>query len=792
MGRQEGATAISSKEKATKGGPIPGWVSQACFLGILVAASLVASLSIRFLLFGPVRDGRSGASYWSFVAYSVEALQNAFFPSLLVGAVVFVAYRFWSRGRKRPFSRQLVFGLGGLSVFYGAMTLIGYAMAGAQPFPRATWLLAWAFGMLGFVSYMVSRRIAPSLRDQLPYSRTAQVFIDVAVVACALAFAYLIRFDGLPPDHYQKQFLLVAPYAVLLYLGMNLIWGVHSFVWRFTSLREALVIAQSAASASLVALVLRILLLEDYDAVRVPFGVLVAHAALSFVGLLGARGLRRIQFHYHQGRRRGTRFSGGTRDVLLVGAGDTGMMLTQELAKRPDFNIVGFLDDDPQKRLRVINGIRVLGTTRELRNVVSAHGVREIILSMPTAPKNVARRVVADAESLGLKTLTVPSLSEIVLGKVRLGRLRPVRMEDLLGRASIEFPSDDRQLIAAYAGKRILVTGAAGSIGSELVRQLKDFAPSEIILLDKDENGLYEIGLEARDDYPGKIAEVMADIRDARRIDYVFARYRPQAVLHAAAYKHVPMMEHNPSEAIFNNVLGTRNIVEAAARHGAASFLLISTDKAVNPTNVMGASKRVAEMIVRRQAMTTGKMRSCCVRFGNVLGSRASVVPLFTKRIAQGRNIPVTHPEIRRYFMTIPEAVQLVLQAGSLALRGETFVLDMGDPVRIVDLAKDLIEQSGLVPGEDIEIEFTGLRAGEKLFEELLIDPERGTRSTKYPKIFVDPPAEESQELLDAALNDLEAAAAAEDFERIYRTFERLDIGYLRRIVPLSERAVKG
>ena len=284
---------------------------------------------------------------------------------------------------------------------------------------------------------------------------------------------------------------------------------------------------------------------------------------------------------------------------------------------------------------------------------------------------------------------------------------------------------------------------------------------------------------------------MVADVRDPRRLENVFARFQPEAVLHAAAYKHVPMMEHNPSEAIFNNVLGTRNLVETAARHGAGFFLLISTDKAVNPTNVMGASKRVAEMIVRRQASTDGKMRSCCVRFGNVLGSRASVVPLFTKRIAQGRNIPVTHPEIRRYFMTIPEAVQLVLQAGFLARRGETFVLDMGDPVRIVDLARELIEQSGLVLGEDIEIEFTGLRAGEKLFEELLIDPERGTRSTKYPKIFIDPLVEEEGDSLEEALRDLETAAAAEDLEGIYRIFERLDIGYRRGIVALPERAAR-
>jgi len=766
-------------------------VSRFLFLGLLVSSSLVASLSARFLLFGPARSGQTGAGYWSFVSYSVQAFHNAFLPGLLVGAVVFLAYQWWKRNRSRPFVIELLCGLGALSVFYVAMTLMGFAAAGPVPFPRTTWLLAWGLGIVGFASYKISGRFAPSLRDQLPYSRTAQVFIDVSVVTGALVFAYLIRFDGLPPPHFQAQFLLVAPYGIILYLGMNMLWGVHSFVWRFTSLREALVIAQSTASAALVVLVLRIMVLESFDALRVPFGVVIAHAAITYVGLLGVRGLRRIQFHYRHGRRNGVDVSVPNRRVLLVGAGDAGVMLTQELSKRADFHIVGFLDDDPRKQRRVINGIRVLGTTRELRRVAAAHEVGEIVLSMPTAPKSVARRVVADAQSIGLRTSTVPSLSEVVLGKVRLGRLRPVRMEDLLGRASIEFPADDSQLIGAYAGKRILVTGAAGSIGAELARQLRDFSPANLVLLDKDENGLYEVGLELREDYSGRVAEVVADVRDPRRLENVFARFRPEAVLHAAAYKHVPMMEHNPSEAIFNNVLGTRNLVETAARHGSGFFLLISTDKAVNPTNVMGASKRVAEMIVRRQASTDGRMRSCCVRFGNVLGSRASVVPLFTKRIAQGRNIPVTHPEIRRYFMTIPEAVQLVLQAGSLARRGETFVLDMGDPVRIVDLARELIEQSGLVPGEDIEIEFTGLRAGEKLFEELLIDPERGTRSTKYPKIFIDPLVEEEGDSLEEALRDLETAAAAEDRDGIYRAFERLDIGYRRGVVALSERAVR-
>jgi nucleoside-diphosphate-sugar epimerase len=382
---------------------------------------------------------------------------------------------------------------------------------------------------------------------------------------------------------------------------------------------------------------------------------------------------------------------------------------------------------------------------------------------------------------------TVPSLSEIILGKVKIGQLRPVRMEDLLGRASVVFDSSDRELFDAYCGKQILVTGAAGSIGSELVRQLTEFKPRSILLMDKDENGLYEIGLEVRDSFPGELVEILTDVRDRDRLKKMFQKWRPEAVFHAAAYKHVPMMEYYPSESVLTNIGGTKNVLELADEFGAGSFLLISTDKAVNPTSVMGASKRVGEMLVRFRALHgNGKMRLCCVRFGNVLGSRGSVVPLFQKRIAEGKNLQVTHPEMKRYFMTIPEAVQLVIQAGSLGRQGETFVLDMGNPVKIVDLAKDLIEQSGLVPGKDIQIEFSGLRPGEKLFEELMLSADSGAKHTKYPKIFVDRAIDYDWGLLDRAIKALEEAARAEDVESILRVFESLDIGYRRRTISLS------
>jgi FlaA1/EpsC-like NDP-sugar epimerase len=327
------------------------------------------------------------------------------------------------------------------------------------------------------------------------------------------------------------------------------------------------------------------------------------------------------------------------------------------------------------------------------------------------------------------------------------------------------------------------VTGAGGSIGSELVRQLRFLKPSQLILLDKDENSLYEIGCEMREALE-PVKEVVADIRNLDVMEKIFERHRPEVVFHAAAYKHVPLMEHYPSEAILNNVMGTRHVAELSTALGVKMFVMISTDKAVNPSSTMGASKRVAEMIVQDLASREMTTRFSCVRFGNVLGSRASVVPLFQRQIRQGKNITVTHPDVRRYFMTIPEAVQLVIQAGSLGKRGEIFLLDMGDPVKIVDLARNLIELSGLVPDKDVRIEFTGLRPGEKLDEELLIADERGARSTRYSKIFVVEALDTDWSRLHMVVRDLESAARAGETVAIQQILRALNIGYHNASMP--------
>jgi FlaA1/EpsC-like NDP-sugar epimerase len=376
-----------------------------------------------------------------------------------------------------------------------------------------------------------------------------------------------------------------------------------------------------------------------------------------------------------------------------------------------------------------------------------------------------------------MKVSSVPTLWEIMSAKVAIGQLRPVRMEDLLGRHTVSKPEVTAELAHSYRGCRVLVTGAGGSIGSELVRQLCQFQPAEVIVLDKDENNLYEIASEIRESFE-HVIEVVANIRNRKTLEKLFAVHRPEVVFHAAAYKHVPLMEHYPAEAILNNVMGTRNVAELSEAFGVKIFVLISTDKAVNPSSIMGASKRVAEMLVQSHAAGSSQTRFCCVRFGNVLGSRASVVPIFQRQIRQGRNITVTHPDVRRYFMTIPEAVQLVIQAGSLGRAGEVFLLDMGDPVKIVDLARNLIELSGLTPGKDVTVEFTGLRPGEKLDEELLIAGEQGVRSTKYSKIFVVEALTRDWTQLHAAVAALEYAANAGDSSAIHQALKALNIGY--------------
>ena len=463
---------------------------------------------------------------------------------------------------------------------------------------------------------------------------------------------------------------------------------------------------------------------------RVPISVVILDAFLTVLALAAPRLLIRAVATLQR-----TPQTTPARRVLIVGAGAAGEMILRELRSNPQLGLtaVGFVDDDPRKQNSRLNDVPVLGLLSQIPALIVEHSVEEIVIAMPTAPGRVVRGVVRAALDAGITARTVPALFEILSGRVSLSHLRKVEIQDLLRREPVR--TDLGPVRAIVSGQLVLVTGAGGSIGSELARQLAELQPAHLVLLGNGENEIFDILNELRAAHPTlPLTSVIADVRDATRIRSVFRRHRPHAVFHAAAHKHVPLMEDNVADAVTNNVLGTENVVRCAVDYDAEHFVLISTDKAVRPTSVMGATKRVAEMVVQQAAARHGR-NFVSVRFGNVLGSRSSVVPIFLAQIRAGGPLTITHPEMRRYFMTIPEAVQLVLQAGALGQGGEVFVLDMGEPIRIVDLATDLVRLSGLELGRDIEIRYTGIRPGERLYEEPFFWHEE-VLPTGHPKIL--------------------------------------------------------
>ena len=423
--------------------------------------------------------------------------------------------------------------------------------------------------------------------------------------------------------------------------------------------------------------------------------------------------------------------------TLIVGAGAAGTLLVRQMLMHPKMRMmpVAFVDDDPEKQRKDIYGVRILGTTKDIEKIVQHMGITKVVIAMPSLPNKKLNEVYDVARKTGAECVILPNIDEVMSGNLHVQQLRNVEIEDLLGRDPVEL--DQTLIEKQLRGKRILVTGAGGSIGSEICRQVSSFRPKELIILGHGENSIYQLNMELLGKYAEhfRITPVIADVQDRKRIFEVMEKYRPDVVYHAAAHKHVPLMEINPREAVKNNILGTRNVAEAANHAKVKTFVMISTDKAVNPPNIMGATKCLCEMIVQDMATKSDSTKYVAVRFGNVLGSRGSVIPLFKKQIAKGGPITVTHPDIVRYFMTIPEAAQLVIQAGSLARGGEIFVLDMGKPVRIVDLAKNLIRLSGYSE-DDIEIKFTGLRPGEKMYEELLNEGEINPKQI-FPKIHI-------------------------------------------------------
>lgn len=559
------------------------------------------------------------------------------------------------------------------------------------------------------------------------------MLIDSVLVNLAAFGSFYLRFEGNIPQEYFLTYYHTAWAGTLIYLVVFSLFGLYNRLWQYASISELLSIlyAVTVGTGSVV------LVIYFLAPMRYPYTVTVLFWLTTTFLIGGSRFLGRIL----QDGVFTLPLSKIPKRVLIIGAGDAGALGIREL-KNGNYREgypVGIIDDAPQKQKLRLMGIPVLGTRADILRVVKAHKIEEVIIAMPSAPGDVIRDITGICEKSGVVIKIIPGIYNYLSGQVDTLKIREVQIEDLLGRDPVNL---DIEEVAGYlAGETVLVTGAGGSIGSELCRQICRFNPERLILVGRGENSIFDIEQELRSDSAGinLITEIL-DIRDREKVELVFRRFKPGVVFHAAAHKHVPLMERNPEEALKNNILGTYNVAEVADLTQVKTFVLISTDKAINPTSIMGATKRVAEMIIQSLDKRS-QTRYVAVRFGNVLGSRGSVIPTFKKQIAKGGPLTVTHPEMIRYFMTIPEAAQLVIQAGAMALGGEIFILDMGKPVKIVDLAQDLIRLSGLEVERDIKIEFTGIRPGEKLYEELLT-AEEGTTSTRHQRIFVAKPSE--------------------------------------------------
>ena len=599
----------------------------------------------------------------------------------------------------------------------------------------------------------------------------ARALIDLAVLSLAFWLAFLLRFEGDLPLQMLKRLVFTWPYVIALQYFSLAGFGVPRFAWRYVGMREAVRIVGALSLSGAVLLVARFggaWAQQRFGYAQyavIPVGVIVIDLVFAVVGIGGVRGIRRLLGERRESDLIRSRGDGAAAvPTILIGAGQAGLMVAKEIAARPDLGIapLGFLDDDPVKVGTSVYGLRVLTGTMEVGRTCARIGAKQAIITIANAPGGVVRRIAHACEAAAVPVKIIPGIYEIVGDRVNLTRIRSVTIEDLLRREAVAL--DDELIGQGLRGKVVMVTGAGGSIGSELCRQLCLYGPARLLLVEQAENALYQIHRELPARFPDvQLVPCIADICDSKRLEQIFVQWRPDYLFHAAAHKHVPMMEWNPGEAIKNNIFGTKKIADLADQHGVDRFVMISTDKAVNPTSVMGATKRVAEIYVQSLSRTS-RTRFVTVRFGNVLGSAGSVVPLFKEQIAAGGPVTITHPDMRRYFMTIPEACQLVLQAGGMGQGGEIFVLDMGEPVKVVDLARDLIRLSGLVPDEDIEVVFTGVRPGEKLFEELSVAEESVTK-TKHPKIFIGRLAPCDSDEVAVALLRLHEAASREPAE---------------------------
>jgi FlaA1/EpsC-like NDP-sugar epimerase len=609
-----------------------------------------------------------------------------------------------------------------------------------------------------------------------------QILVDIVLLAGAFTLAFFFRFDfGIPPAQLELLRIFILPVLaakiVIFYFA-----GLYRRMWRYASVRDFYTVFWASILGTLAVIIIVFFIYQG----TFPRSVVALDGILTIVFIGGARfavrGIRELRIK--------SLLAPAQKPVLIVGAGDTGDAILREMLRRPElaYRPVGLIDDDEGKQGQRIHGVRVLGTRRSLQEIIKKYGIEEVIISMPTVSREVIRDIFFQCQKARVKCKTLPGIYQIIGGTVRVEQIREVGIEDILGREPVKV---DLKKFAGYiSGKVVLVTGAGGSIGSELCRQISRLEPEALIGVDQSEAGLFEIEQELLRESDFALTAVIADIASHARMEAILKNSRPSVIFHAAAYKHVPLMETNPIEAIQNNLLGTKLLAETAIKCGTDRFVFISTDKAVEPVSVMGTSKALTEKLVLTLAQGS-RTKFMIVRFGNVLNSSSSVVPIFKRQIARGGPVTVTHPKMTRYFMTIPEAMQLVIQAGAMGQGGETFILDMGEPVSIVELAKNMIRLSGFEPEKDIPIVFSGIRPGEKLAEKLYWDDE-DVSATEHEKILLVKNARPDTARFKEDIRQLEEAAGTGDFEQIKKVLSRMGTHHLGKppgYMPFSEKA---